>query len=126
MADGYYTAAAASFDKHGWKEFVSIFVNNNRIVTVEYNARNESGFIKSWDIIYTRTMNAVNGIYPNKYTRIYASALLNRQDPGRIDALTGATDSWKIFQILAAAAIDHARAGDKKVAQVEIPWEYDE
>ncbi|MFP3042514.1 FMN-binding protein [Treponema primitia] len=120
LPDGYFTAAAAEFDAHGWKEFITIYIDNNRIVTVEYNAKNASGFLKSWDMEYMRQMNAVTGNYPTKYTRGYAQALLNRQDPNKIDAIAGATDSYKSFKILARAVIDQARAGDKKVAQVEL------
>jgi major membrane immunogen (membrane-anchored lipoprotein) len=119
LSDGYYTAESASFDAHGWKEYLSIYVNNNRIVTVEYNAKNASGFIKSWDMEYMRRMNAADGTYPNRYTRAYSVSLLNRQDPARVEAVTGATESYLTFRLLAEAAIARARAGDKRVAFVE-------
>ncbi|WP_010258005.1 major membrane immunogen [Treponema primitia] len=120
LQDGYFTAAAAEFDANGWKECITIYIDNNRIVTVEYNAKNASGFLKSWDMEYMRQMSAVAGNYPTKYTRVYAQALLNRQDPDKIDALAGATHSYKSFKVLARAVIDQARAGDKKVALVEL------
>jgi major membrane immunogen (membrane-anchored lipoprotein) len=114
-------AEAASFDAHGWKEYLSIYINNNRIVTVEYNAKNASGFIKSWDMDYMREMNAHNGTYPNQYTRAYSVALLDLQDPARVEVVAGATDSHASFRLLAEAAIAQAKAGDKRVAFVEIP-----
>lgn len=121
MQDGYYTAETASFDKDGWKEYIAIYVNDNKIITVEYNAKNSSGFIKSWDMQYMRNMNEASGTYPNKYARAYAVALLNRQNPAKVDAITGATHSGVKFQLLAEAAIAQAKAGDKKVAFVELP-----
>ena len=51
LQDGYYTAQAAQFS-HGWKEFVTIMVKGGEVVSVEYNAENASGFIKSWDNAY--------------------------------------------------------------------------
>jgi major membrane immunogen (membrane-anchored lipoprotein) len=120
LSNGYFTAEAAEVDSYGWKEYITVFIDNNRIVTVEYNAKNASGFLKSWDMEYMRQMNAVTKNYPTKYTRYYAQALLDRQDPERIDCLTGATDSFGSFKILARAVIDQARAGDKKVARVEV------
>jgi major membrane immunogen (membrane-anchored lipoprotein) len=120
LSDGYYTAEAEKFDKNGWKEFVTIYINNNKIVTVEYNARNASGFIKSWDMDYMRIMNAVSGSYPNQYTRFYAVSLVNRQDPSRVDALTGASHSYHYFRELAGAALDKARTGDKNAAFVTL------
>jgi major membrane immunogen (membrane-anchored lipoprotein) len=119
--DGYYTAEAASFDSHGWKEFVSLCLINNRIVTVEYNAKNSSGFIKSWDPEYMRHMNAVDGTYPNEYVRAYTTALLEKQDPDRVDLVSGATESYHSFKILAREALAQARLGDKQIAFVEIP-----
>ena len=46
LQDGYYTAQAADFS-HGWKEYITIMVKGGSIVSVEYNAENPSGFIKS-------------------------------------------------------------------------------
>ena len=51
LQDGYYTAQAAQFS-HGWKEYITIMVKGGSIVSVEYNAENASGFIKSWDNAY--------------------------------------------------------------------------
>jgi len=119
MQDGYYTAEAASYDEHGWKEFITIYISNNEIITLEYNAKNASGFIKSWDMDYMRTMNAADGTYPNKYMREYAEALLIRQNPDGVDVITGATHSYHTFYALAEAAIAQAKAGDNRVAFVE-------
>jgi len=120
MLDGYYTAEMASFDEEGWKEFVTIYVKNNRMVTAKYDAMNESGFIRSWDSKYMREMNAVQSVYPTKYARLFLEGLLMRQDPEEVDCVTGATVSYRRFQRLAAAAIAHARAGDKTTAHVEM------
>jgi major membrane immunogen (membrane-anchored lipoprotein) len=121
IPDGYYTAEAASFDSHGWKEFVSLCIINNRIVTVEYNAENSSGFIKSWDPDYMRLMNAIDGTYPNEYVRIYTTDLLKKQDPNQVDMLTGATESYHSFKILAREALAQAKLGNKQIFLVEIP-----
>jgi major membrane immunogen (membrane-anchored lipoprotein) len=122
LKDGYYTAEAADY-RYGWKEFLSIYVNNGRIVMVEYDASNSAGFMKSWDLDYMRLMNKIDGNYPNKYTRNYASELVARQRAEGIDAMSGATDSFHSFKRLAEAAIAQARMGDRKVAFVKIPQE---
>ena len=120
MKDGYYYAETSDFDAHGWKEYVTIYVANDTIITVDYNAKNASGFIKSWDMEYMTIMNATDGIYPNKYTREYVEALLTLQDPYEVDAITGATHSYNSFQALAIKAIEHAYAGDESVAYVDL------
>lgn len=118
LQDGYYTAQAAEFS-HGWKEYITIMVKGGNIVSVEYNAENASGFIKSWDNAYMQTMFHANGTYPNEYTRYYANQLLERQGKGEIDALTGATSSYGTFQILAQTVLEQARQGDSSIMIVD-------
>lgn len=120
LVDGYYTAEAAKFDSYGWKEYLVICVSNGRIIFVEYNAFNPAGFIKSWDMDYMRRMNAVSGTYPNAYNRHYAGLFLENQDTKGIDALSGASDSYRVFIALANSVLAHARAGDKRTSLVNI------
>lgn len=118
MQDGYYTAMAGEYS-HGWKEFVSITVKNGDIASVEYNAVNESGFIKSWDNAYMQNMKAVQGTYPNEYTRNYAGQLLEAQNANQVDTIAGATSSYSSFKMLASAAIEQAKKGDSRVVVVD-------
>ena len=117
LKDGYYTAEAAVFDEHGWKEYVTVCVSGGRIILIEYNAFNVSGFIKSWDMNYMRIMNAEHGTYPNAYTRYYAGQALNKQGTGGIDGLSGATTSFHSFLKLTNAALENARQG---IAETEL------
>ena len=118
LQDGYYTAQAAQYS-HGWKEYITIMVKGGNIVSVEYNAENPSGFIKSWDNSYMQAMLHSSGTYPNEYTRFYASQLLEGQGEKDIDALTGATSSYGSFQKLSAAVLEQARQGDSGIAIVD-------
>ncbi|WP_251391798.1 FMN-binding protein [Mediterraneibacter agrestimuris] len=118
LQDGYYTAQTSEFS-HGWKEYITILVKGGNIISVEYNAENASGFIKSWDNAYMQTMLHVQGTYPNEYTRYYANQLLEGQGEGEIDALTGATSSHGSFQILAQAVLEQARRGDSSIVFVD-------
>ena len=117
LQDGYYTAQMSEFS-HGWKEHITILVKGGSILSVEYNAENASGFIKSWDNAYMQTMLHSNGTYPNEYTRYYANQLLEGQGEGSIDAITGASSSHKTFQMLAQAVLEQARNGDSSIVIV--------
>ena len=119
LQDGYYTAQMAEFS-HGWKEYITILVKGGSIVSVEYNAENASGFIKSWDNAYMQNMLHSNGTYPNEYTRYYANQLLEGQGEGKIDAISGASSSHKTFQALAEAVLEQARRGDSSIMIVEM------
>jgi major membrane immunogen (membrane-anchored lipoprotein) len=120
LKDGYYTAEALDFDKHGWKEFVTLCVSGGTIITVEYDAKNSGGLIKSWDMDYMRTMDATDGTYPNEYTRVYEARLLGVQGIEGIDVLSGATNSYYSFLQLAEAALQKSKAGDVSVAFIQI------
>ena len=118
LQDGYYTAQASEFN-HGWKEYITIMVKGGSIVSVEYNAENASGFIKSWDNAYMQAMLHDTGTYPNEYTRYYAGQLLEDQNEDEIDALTGATSSYTSFQKLSKAVLEQARKGDSSMVFVD-------
>ena len=118
LQDGYYTAQASDYN-FGWKEYITIMVKGGSIVSVEYNAENASGFIKSWDNAYMQTMLHTNGTYPNEYTRYYAGQFLESQGEGEIDAITGASTSHGSFQKLAAAVLEQARKGDSEIVVVD-------
>jgi major membrane immunogen (membrane-anchored lipoprotein) len=120
MKDGYYTAEAAGFDAHGWKEYLTICVSSGRITMVEYNAFNPSGFIKSWDMDYMRVMNAHDGTYPNAYVRAYKEQLLNSQGTAGIECLSGATTSYHSFLQLAEAALENSRSGIQATRLVQL------
>ena len=117
LRDGYYTAQASDYN-YGWKEYITIMVKGGGIVSVEYNAENASGFIKSWDNAYMQTMLHSNGTYPNEYTRYYAGQLLENQGEGSIDGITGATSSHDSFEKLVEAVLEQARKGDSSIVYV--------
>ena len=118
MKNGYYTAEMKEYD-YGWKEYVCIFVKNDKIVSIEFNAKDPSGFIKAWDNAYMENMKPVSGTYPNEYTRLYGSRLLESQDIEAVDAVSGATSSGEHFYKLVNAAMEQAREGNSEVAVVE-------
>ena len=118
IQDGYYTAQAAEF-VHGWKEYITIMVKGGSIVSVEYDAENLSGFIKSWDNAYMQTMLHSNGTYPNEYTRYYAGQLLEKQEDTELDVLAGASTSYGSFYQLAEAVLEQALNGDSSIVIVD-------
>lgn len=118
MKDGYYTAEMSGFS-HGWREYVCIQVKDDTIVSAEFNAKDESGFIKAWDNEYMRNMGTVHKTYPNKYTREYVQQLMEGQNDTKVDTITGATNSGDNFKKLVAAVIEQAQKGDSTTVFVE-------
>lgn len=122
LQDGYYTAEMSGYE-HGWKEFVTVTVKGGKIVAAEYNARNESGFIKSWDNAYMQVMLSAQGTYPNEYTRNYAAQLVERQTGEGLATLAGASTSATTFSMLCNAVVQQARLGDSRTTVVQSPAE---
>lgn len=118
MKDGYYTAEMAEFS-NGWREYVCIQVKNDTIVSAEFNAKNESGFIKAWDNAYMENMKGITGTYPNEYTREYVMQLLEQQTDIEVDAISGASSSGSNFEKLVSAVLEQAKKGDPAVVLVE-------
>lgn len=118
IKDGYYTAEMDSFS-HGWKEYLRIQVKNGTIMSAEFNAKNESGFIKAWDNSYMKNMNSVQGTYPNKYTREYVQQLVDGQTDVKVDVVTGASNSGDNFKKLVEAVLEQAKKGDSKTKVVK-------
>lgn len=119
MKDGYYTAEMSDFS-YGWKEYVCIYVKNDQIISVEFNAKDVNGFIKAWDNEYMRNMmtNSENGMYPNRYAREYAQQLMDGQKDAQIDVMSGASESGDNFKKLVMAVIAQAQKGDSSAAIV--------
>lgn len=118
MKDGYYTAETKDFE-NGWKEYVCVLVKNGNIISIDYNAKNESGYVKAWDGEYMQLMNSYSGTYPTEYTREYSSQVLESQDPLQIDSVSGATHSGQTFTALMKAVSESAKAGDSSIAIVD-------
>ena len=87
-------------------------VKDGIIVYAEFNAKNQSGYIKAWDNAYMQNMVSVSGTYPNEYTRNYVAQLIEVQNPKNIDAISGASNSGSNFIKLATAVINQAIEGD--------------
>lgn len=118
MKDGFYTAEMSDYS-FGWKEYLCILVKDGDIVYAEFNAKDPSGYIKSWDNAYMENMGTLSGTYPNEYTRYYVAELIESQNSEDIDTLTGATTSGSNFTRLAAAVTKQAVKGKSTTIIVE-------
>ena len=107
LKDGYFTAEMSDFS-HGWKEYLRIQVKNGTVVSAEFNAKNESGFIKAWDNAYMKNMGTIQGTYPNRYTREYVQQLIEKQKN-----IKGSN-----FEKLVQAVLEKAEKGDSQIAVV--------
>ena len=104
MKDGTYKAQFKDYDDHGWKDYVSITVKDGKITDV--------------DQAYRESMEPVSKTYPAKFYKELEDQLSEKQDPKKVDAVTGATNSSNDFKILAVEAIKAAKAGTTDAVEV--------
>jgi major membrane immunogen (membrane-anchored lipoprotein) len=121
LKDGYFTAMSSEFNKDGWKDYLTIYVNNGLITTAEYNAFNETGLLRSWDTDYLKSLYKPGFQSPNHYPRQYCSYLVALQNPARVQTIDGGRKTHEIFVTLAQAALNHSRQGLNTIAEVKLP-----
>lgn len=103
--DGVYYVEKADFDEHGWKAIVTAVVKDGKIADVFFDEINKDGLVKSFDIEYAADMKAKSGTTPlDTYSQLQ-TALIAKQNPENVDAVTGATHSSDSFKEMVKAAL---------------------
>ncbi|WP_026486145.1 FMN-binding protein [Caldanaerobius polysaccharolyticus] len=107
--DGTYKAEQSAFDSHGWKGQIEITVKGGKITNVVYNEVDKNGNLKRNDQQYAEKMKAKNNITPKEVDEKLQQQLVDKQDPSKVDTVTGATESSKTFKELATEALNNAK-----------------
>lgn len=124
LKDGTFKAEASDFDSKGWKPFVEITVKGGKITESKFDYTNKDGKLKTQDADYNKNMLEKSKTNPQKYSPELAKALVDKQDPAKVDTVAGATSSSKNFKELATKAIEEgAKKGSTTVVKVTMPEE---
>jgi major membrane immunogen (membrane-anchored lipoprotein) len=123
LADGYFTAESMNYDGDGWKDYLTIYVNNGQITVAEYDARNMSGFRRSWDMDYLQGLRPFGRDRLSNYIISYQNSLVTLQNPEKIQPIPGTRNMHEVFTILAQNAINQAQKGKRGVVFVKLPDE---
>ncbi len=116
--DGTYKAQYKDYDDHGWRDYVSITVKDGKITAVDYDSVNKDGAKKSEDTAYRESMEPVSNTYPAKFYKELEDQLTEKQDPKKVDAVTGATNSSNDFKKLTAEALKAAKSGKTETVEI--------
>jgi major membrane immunogen (membrane-anchored lipoprotein) len=123
LSDGYFTAESMNYDSEGWKAYLTIYVSNGQITVAEFDARNMSGFRRSWDMDYLQDFRSLGGERLNNHIIAYQSSLVTSQNPDKIQPIPGSGNIYEVFTILAQNAIAQAQKGRRGVVFVKLPTE---
>ncbi|EMT39885.1 Major membrane immunogen, membrane-anchored lipoprotein [Thermoanaerobacter thermohydrosulfuricus WC1] len=107
--DGTYKAEQPNFDSHGWKGQIEITVKDGKIASVTYNEVNKDGQFKRNDQQYAEKMKEKTNITPKEADEKLEQQLIEKQDPAKVDTVTGATETSKTFKELATEALKSAK-----------------
>lgn len=107
--DGTYKAEQPNFDEHGWKGQIEITVKDGKIASVTYNEVNKDGQLKRDDQQYAENMKAKTGVTPKEAYEKLEQQLIEKQDPDKVDTVTGATHTSQTFKELAAEVLKSAK-----------------
>lgn len=107
--DGEYSAKGAE-DERGWTPTVSISVKDGKIATAAYDEVSSKAFRnKSADANYVNTFKQVKNVDLVAAYAALQKSLIDKQDPTKVDAFTGATSASTSFIDLAKKAVDQAK-----------------
>jgi major membrane immunogen (membrane-anchored lipoprotein) len=107
--DGTYKAEQPDFDDHGWKGQIEVTVKDGKIASVTYNEVNKDGQLKRDDQQYAENMKAKVNITPKEAYEKLEQQLVEKQDPTKVDTVTGATHTSQTFKELATEALKNAK-----------------
>lgn len=105
LKDGVYTAEEAQFDDHGWKAITTVVVKDGKIANVFYDEINQDNQIKSLDQDYATNMKEKSGVTPLDAVTKLTASLVEKQDPEKVDSVSGATGTTDKFKTMVAEAL---------------------
>lgn len=100
MKDGTYKAEYDTPDEHGWTDFVQITMTNSKITDVDFNSLNAEGAKKTDDPDYEAAMKKDAKTWPSEFYPKLATSLVEKQNVGDVDAISGATTTSESFKKL--------------------------
>lgn len=105
--DGDYVGESP-YDAFDYKHVVKIKIENEKIISIDYNEIKKDGNDKETDKEYNEEMSAT-GTSPSIAYPDYEKQMLNKQDYMKVDAVTGATYSMFRFRYALAIALMKAK-----------------
>lgn len=117
--DGIYTAQFREYDSYGYKDFLTLTVQDGVVTEMVYDAVNEQGAMRTDDQKIQQDMSAVRDTYPKKYTADLVNQYLEKQDIGEVATIAGASWSSESFKTLFLALEPQMEKGDTTLLSID-------
>lgn len=118
LQDGTYSLATKNAS-NGWTETFEMTVEGGKITKSNYDGTNDKGEIKSENKEYQEMMKKTAGVGPADFFPTLNKALVEKQDAGAVEVVSGATHSSEAFKLWAAQLINAAQKGDTTKIEVD-------
>lgn len=122
--DGQYHVTFDEADATGWKAFLTLMVEQNKMIAVSFDYEGSGaneGRLKSGDKAYNEAMLNATGTNPQMYLNALETSLLASEDPDSVSIVSGATTSSKDFIRFAKEAIRAAKEGNSDPIIIKQP-----
>lgn len=119
LQDGTYRIEDTNFGETGWKESLEIVVEEGQIADANWSSVDEEGNEKIEDEEYQETMSGIAGVGPQDYIPELEGQLVETQDPGTVEVVTGATSTSEKFVDYSQQLVDAAEEGNTETIEVD-------
>ncbi|WKY45939.1 hypothetical protein Q5O14_07535 [Eubacteriaceae bacterium ES2] len=124
LQDGEYRAATRHYDERGYSQILTLSIRNGIITVVDFNELNLNGENRlqlegpetSWDEIEPLNLDSL-------YFKLYSDLLLNQRS-SQVNAISGATQTSRIFILLAQSAISQSLSGNHELVMLDTTITY--
>ncbi|MBC2391505.1 extracellular electron transfer flavoprotein PplA [Listeria booriae] len=117
LEDGKYSLEEQNYS-HGYRAVFNMEVKDGKITTSDYNYVDKDGKKKTDDADYEKNMKDKTGVGPQEYIPALNKALVDKQNPGDVAVVTGATNSSNLFKTYAAQLYNAAQSGNTDMIKV--------
>jgi major membrane immunogen (membrane-anchored lipoprotein) len=124
LQDGEYRAATSHYDERGYGQVLTLSIRNGIITVVDFQEINLNGQNRlqlegsetSWDKIAPLNLDSL-------YFKLYSDLLLNQRS-SKVSAISGATQTSRIFILLAQSAINQSLSGNHELVTLDTTITY--
>lgn len=112
LKDGTYSLETKNAS-NGWTETFEMVVAGGKITESKYDGTNDKGELKSENKEYQENMSKIAKVGPADYFPALNKGLVEKQNPGEVEVVSGATHSSESFKLWAAQLINAAEKGSQ-------------
>ena len=112
LKDGTYSLETKNAS-NGWTETFEMVVADGKITESKYDGTNDKGELKSENKEYQENMSKIAKVGPADYFPALNKGLVEKQNPGEVEVVSGATHSSESFKLWAAQLINAAEKGSQ-------------